>query len=432
MTDVKVAVVGAASYVFGAGVLEQALVDGRMEGIELALLDIDREGVELMAGLGRRLAGEFGLRTKVTAHTDRESALDGADFVLCAAAVQMRQRHATDLAIIDRHLPGHLVTEFGGIAGISYSLRQIAFITELAAAMKRRCPEAWLLSSCNPLPRVCQAAHESGVRTAGFCLASICAYELLWRLYEGERIEFPYTPARERWDAEMAGVNHFSWVLRVRDRATGADVTADVPARIAAGGTTGQKRNDRLAVETGYLPAPHQNHYADFLPPDGPTPPRHDPWHGTQAERDAQRDLLRRAAAGRADWRPLLAHTSWERPMDVVAAMALGRPCEVIAQNLINDGQIPNLPANAFIETPARIDAAGFHPSTVTLPEPVRRYCEAAARVTDMIVRAGLQGSRSLAHEAVELDPTIIDKAAGLRAIDEVLAAHADLIGRFE
>lgn len=62
MPDVKVAVVGAASHVFGAGVLEQALTDGRLDGVHLAPMDIDAEGVELMTALGRRLTDEFGRR----------------------------------------------------------------------------------------------------------------------------------------------------------------------------------------------------------------------------------------------------------------------------------------------------------------------------------------------------------------------------------
>jgi alpha-galactosidase/6-phospho-beta-glucosidase family protein len=429
MPNVKVAVIGAASYVFGAGVLEQALVDGRMEGLDLALMDIDEEGVELMAALGSRLADEFGLQTNVSAHTDRAVALDGADFVLCAAAVQMQKRHAMDCEIIDRHTPDHHVTEFGGISGISYSLRQIAFLTDLARAMKRHCPQAWLFSSCNPLPRVCQAAHETGIRTAGFCLASISAYESLWRIYEGESIAYPYTPARRRWEADLAGVNHFSWVLAVRDLATGEDLTEEIPTRLAQGASSGQPRSDQLARETGYLPAPHAAHYADFIAPQGPPPPRGDQWHGTTTERIERRELMQEIAAGREHWGPVFDRTSWERPMDVVAAMAFDRPDDVIAQNLVNEGQIANLPMGVFVETPCRVDSQGFHPLQLTLPDAVQRYCEPAARVTDTIVRAAQKRSRKLVHEAVELDPTVVDKSAGLRAIDECLEAHEDLIG---
>jgi len=68
------------------------------------------------------------------------------------------------------------------VAGISYSLRQIALISEVAADMKARCPQAWLLDIANPLPRVTQAAHELGVQTAGFCSVSLESYAMLARV----------------------------------------------------------------------------------------------------------------------------------------------------------------------------------------------------------------------------------------------------------
>ena len=173
MPKVKVAVIGAGSYVFGLSVLKQAFLDHAMSGLELALMDVDREALDAMAAVGGRMLREARLDSRITAHVDWPPALAGADFVLCAAARQLRRRFEMDCEIVDRHCPGHLVTEFGGVAGISYSLRQIALIEQLAADMKRLCPDAWLLNSANPLPRVCQAAHEAGVRTAGFCNVSM-------------------------------------------------------------------------------------------------------------------------------------------------------------------------------------------------------------------------------------------------------------------
>jgi alpha-galactosidase/6-phospho-beta-glucosidase family protein len=65
------------------------------------------------------------------------------------------------------------------------------------------------------------------------------------------------------------------------------------------------------------------------------------------------------------------------------------------------------------------------------LPETVLPYCERAAAVTDAIVRAAEKRSRRLLHYAVVLDPSILDKAAGIRAIDACLEAHGDLLPTF-
>jgi alpha-galactosidase len=432
VSAVKVAVIGAGSYVFGLSVLQQALVDHRWRGVALALMDVNADLLEPMAAVGRRMARDSGARAQLTTHTDWPSALDGADFVLCSAARQMQERWATDCDIIDRLLPGHWVTEFGGIAGISYSLRQITLISDLAEAMKRLCPDAWLLTSSNPLPRVCQAAEENGVRTAGFCSASLGGLGSLWRLYHGQDLRFPFTAALAAWDFAAAGVNHFTWLLEFRDRATGADLLEDLRRRLDAGGSTGNPLSEQLARGTRFFPLPHQGHYVDFIAPQGPPPPRHQPYHGTAAEREERIRLLRHVATGEESWRSLLDRPAWERPIDLVAAMAFGKKASFTSLNLVNAGQVPNLPANVFVETPAT--AAGPEgpvPRTLPLPEAVLPHCAHAALVTDAIVRAAEKRSRRLLHYAVELDPTILDKAAGIRAIDACLEAHGDLLPTF-
>src|SRR5579871_1233293 len=152
MTSLIVAVIGAGSYVFGPSVLDQSILQHRLDGLELALMDPDHEVLERMAGVGRRMARDTGVDTRLTTHTDRATALNGAAFVICSASPQMQRRFRMDCEIVDRYLPDHLVTEFGGIAGISYTLRQIALIEGIAADMRRLCPDAWLLNVANPLP----------------------------------------------------------------------------------------------------------------------------------------------------------------------------------------------------------------------------------------------------------------------------------------
>jgi len=428
MTRVKVAVVGAGSFVFGPSVLKHAILENRLAGLELALLDVDRDTVRLMAGVGRRMAREAGVKAKVTAHTQRAKALAGADFVICSAARQIFKRFQTDCGIVSRLAPGHLVTEFGGITGISYSLRQIALIQGIAADMRKLCPKAWLFNVSNPLPRVAQAAHEAGVKTVGFCSVSIGCYGMLWRIFGGAAIAYPFTGGRETWTAVLAGLNHFSWLLELRGRESGADLLPELRRRLACGATSGQKRCEQFCRETGFMLTAGDEHIRDFFAPCPGARQLRQASHGTPAEREQRLRLLRNVAAGKAPWDELTAHESWEKPMDLVAAMAFGRPAEFQALNLINDGQIPALPRNVFVETPCSVSAKGPVPRKVVLPQEIRPLCLRTAQVTAAIVRAGAARQRKLVHHAVELDPTVLDKKAGCAALDECLRAHADLL----
>jgi len=432
MNDAKVSVIGAGSYVFGPSVLNQAVRENRLGGIHLALMDLDGDMVELMAGLGRRMAEDAGVGLTVTAHTDRGEALDGADFVVCSAARELRKRFLIDCEIIDRHLPGHWVTEFGGIAGISYSLRQIALIEEIAADMKERCPGARLFNTANPLPRVCQAAHECGVDTVGFCSVSLGFYSQLWQVYEGHGLPYPFEAGRQRWEATMGGVNHFVWLLDLRDKTTGEDRLAEYYERIREGHSSGNPRGESFIERTGCQLLPNDHHISDFLEPEGPPPARHVPQHGSPEERERRIELLRSAAEGREPVDRLLEHQSWERPMDLVAATVTGRPVHFSSVNLINGGQLSGLPERVFVETPATATAEAIRPERLALPDAALELTRRAAAVTDTIVRAARQRSRTGVHDAVEMDPTIIDKSAGRQAIDECLRAHADILPQYE
>ena len=70
MSELKIAVIGAGSYVFGPSVLAGAILGHRLEGAELALVDVDRQVLDLMAGVGRRMVREAGVAGRITAHAD--------------------------------------------------------------------------------------------------------------------------------------------------------------------------------------------------------------------------------------------------------------------------------------------------------------------------------------------------------------------------
>src|SRR5690606_3578869 len=233
--------------------------------------------------------------------------------------------------------PGHMITEFGGVAGISYSLRQIALILDITADMKRRCPDAWLLNVANPLPRDCQAAHADGIQTVGFCSVALSAHSDLMQLLRGDpTLAYPFTPAIKMWQMTTAGVNHFTWVLELADRQTGADLLPRVRQCIASGATSGNPQTEALCRETGYLLAAGDNHVRDFLKPPRPVPAPHVPFHGDERERWQRLQLLRTIVADELNWEPLFEQVSWESPVDFIAAHTGSRELTFSALNLSN------------------------------------------------------------------------------------------------
>jgi len=397
--------------------------------LHLALVDKNLAMAELMAGVARRLAREAGRNIRITTHGDWADALDGADFVLCAVAVQLHQRFFTDVQIIQRIYPEHLITEFGGVAGISYSLRQIAMIRQLAADIRRLSPNAWLLVSCNPLPRVCQAAHQTGVRTAGFCSNSLGGLQTIGRILQGWNENFPWPKAAARYQTVMAGPNHFTFLLDLLDRATGQNVTADFTKAALAANGLAPSRTRQLLEETGYYPPNGDDHMQDFLPPSPYSHSKAEAWHGSDADRQHRIDLLQKFADGVLPFTAAVDHPAWERPIDFAAALAGGKPVRFNSLNLANTGQIANLPAEVFVETPVTVSASRIEPQPITLPATVRQYAKPTVDLHNAITQAALTGSRTALKNTVAQDPTILDKQRGWLALEECLRAHADLIG---
>ncbi len=426
-SNMKICLIGAGSFVFGPTVLHDAIVEHRLDGAHLALVDPQLEMAELMAGLGRRMADASGIRVQISAHRDWTEALAGADFVICCAAVQLQRRFAMDVEIIRRHYPDHLITEFGGVHGISYSLRQIAMIKKLAGDMRRLCPKAWLLSSANPLPRVCQAAHQLGIHTAGFCSNSMGGHNLIGRVLHAWAEDYPWPQAVARYEAIMAGINHFTFALELRERASGREFLAQFIEQARQQGAF-EARTAELVQMTGCWPANGDEHMRDFLPPNAASRSLELTSHGTAVEREARLAELRAAADGSGPWKQLLAHRAWEKPVDFAVAVSGGLAAGFHSLNLVNAEQLPDLPADVFVETPAVVDSQGVHPRRLRLPEAVVRLSRTQAEINDLIVRAALTRQANLLDAVLELDPTVLDKAAARRALQACCEAHADLL----
>jgi alpha-galactosidase/6-phospho-beta-glucosidase family protein len=424
----KIVLIGAGSFVFGPSVLSQLVLENDLGVFELALVDVDGEIVEAMRSAGEQIARALGRSITLTAHTDWNTALAHADYVICSVVAQGRRRFQMDIDIIERLAPGHAASEFGGVTGISYSLRQMAMIRSLTESMKAQCPQAWLLNVSNPLPRVCQAAQENGITTIGFCSMALYAHSTVWQLWGGAPLQYPFSAAHDRWDLVTAGCNHFAWVVNLTERATGHDALAEIPQRIAAGSTCGEPRIDKIASETGYMLSANDEHVSDFLPPDASFHHSSEIFHGDTLERKERLELLRSVGAGETHWDKLPLRQSWERPGDLIAARLKAEPTYFPALNLPNHGQMPDLPQDVFVETPCLVSSSGIQPLEIHLPPSVQPMTQLTVQVTQAIVRAATDLRKETVYHAIDLDPTIADKASARQAIDACLVAQADLL----
>jgi 6-phospho-beta-glucosidase len=97
-----------------------------------------------------------------------------------------------------------------------------------------------------------------------------------------------------------------------------------------------------------------------------------------------------------------------------------------------NDGTIPDLPADAVVEVPARIDASGAHPVALRpLAPELLGLVEHAKAYERLAVEASITGSRDAALKALLANPLVPSFAVAEPLLDALLEANRRFLPRF-
>jgi len=431
MSATKIAVIGAGSASFGPGIIADLLKAEGLKGSTLALVDIDPQGLELVARLARRMNDEWGAGCQIEAATERKQALPGCEFAVVSVAVEREKRWRMDYEIPLRYGIKQPLAENAGPGGLAHALRNIPILMAIARDMESLCPGALMVNFTNPVPRLCRAVSRyTGVSVVGLCHGIGMAQDSIARV-----LELP----PEEVDLTAAGINHFTWVLEARRRSTGEDLYPPLRDRLRDYDPNFMPLTRRLMDLFGLWPSPSDDHVAEFLPyfhlEQTGAWERYKlhpyDWDGSERYRDRTWEKIRTWADGKGTIDELRRGTI-ERAAQIIEAIATGAESRELAVNIPNDGSVSNLPDWACVEIPARIHDRAIEGVNVgSLPEPIAELCRRQIAIMELVVEAGVTGSRQAALQALLLDPTINDMDAAEKLLDDLLAAHAELLPQF-
>jgi len=426
----KIVLIGAGSFVFAPTVVEDVLVKSKLNDFEFAFVDVNERSTELMAGVAKRIADSLGLNVAVSAACDREEALRGANYVITSVAAQGGRRWMMDYAVCEEEGIPDLLRECGALGGITYGIRNITLLLSICEDMERICPAAVLLNVSNPLTKVQTAIHRyTKIRSFGFC-------DVAKGGPAGNEMIAGYLGRDVREiDVLTAGINHFAWILSVRDKHTDDELLPRVLEIIAGRDDDHSAPMFRIYEQFGALPAA-LHHHTEFLPPyrdsdkiDAP------PFHGSDAERDMRVQELTGVARGSIPYADakLFEHGSWEHPGLIAVALSRKEDFYQPMLNVPNDGYLPQLPPGNIVEVPVQLIGGTVVPrKDILLPEKAAAASVRQSEIAEIIARAAVEGSRELAHEAVDADPAIDRKEPAHRALERMLNQHLDLIPQFK
>lgn len=466
-TPPKIVILGAGSAIFGLGAMATLIRSERLRGAELALVDIDEPALETMTRLAEKMNLAWDAGMTITGTTRRTDVLPGADFVI--VSVQVGQRETVwemDWQIPLRHGVRQPYAENGGPGSLAHTCRNLPLILDIARDMERLCPDAWYINLVNPLIRLTLGVHRyTKIKVLGLCHQFLWGYAMAAAILsdrygilipEGFHVHtdadnlphfIPVARAGfEHLDIKAAGINHFSWIMDIRDRATGEDLYPLLRERWL----TGYRRDfEPLTREMfaifGLMPTPGDSHLCEFLP--FVVDPVHKPWEKYGLKLQSWEGNRRRRASRWELARSILSEeTPVEKLRDMWQFNILEEPvAEMIEAITYNDnyyaqqlnipnngGLIPNLPADAIVEVPGvisgmGIQGLGFPP----LPEGIAALCSRELELSSIIVEAAATGDRNLALQALLLDPMIDDLDTARAILNDFLTEFAEFLPQF-
>ena len=418
---VKVAVVGAGS------TYTPELVEGFVRRIErfpvdeLALLDVNRDRLDVVGGLAGRMLDRAGYGGHLILTTDRDEALEGAGFVIVQLRVGGQAARLSDETIPPRF--GCVGQETTGPGGFAKALRTIPVVLELAELTARRgAPGAWFVDFTNPTGMVTQALIDEGHRALGLCNVAI-------NLQRRFATRFDVQP--QRVQLEHVGLNHLSWV-----RAVMVDGADRLPALLETDLRELSRETDmpsELIRALGAVPSYYLRYY--YLTREIVEEQRRG---RTRAEEvmEIEARLLEMYRDPNLTEKPELlerrggAYYS-EAAAELVASLAAGTG-DVQVVNVRNAGAIPNLPLDDVVEVAATIDAEGAHPLPVApLSEEMLGLVQHAKAYERLTIRAATSGDRVLALRALLSNPLVPDYPTASGLLTAILDANRDHLPRF-
>ncbi|HEU4355189.1 MAG TPA: 6-phospho-beta-glucosidase [Actinomycetota bacterium] len=419
---VNVAVVGAGSTYTPELVEGLARRADRFPMDSLALLDVDTERLEVVGALAERMLRKVGWSGRLDRTTDRDAALDGADFVIVQLRVGGQRARYLDETIPPRF--GCIGQETTGPGGFAKALRTVPVVLELAELAERRgAPDVWFVDFTNPTGLVTQALLDAGHRALGLCNVAIGFQR---------RFAARFGVEPERVELEHVGLNHLSW-----ERAVRIDGVDRLPEMLASSFEEVIDEDDtppEVIRALGAIPSYYLRYYyltEQILE-------RQRAGERTRAEEvmEIEAGLLDLYRDPALDVKPTLLEERGgafysEAAAQLVASLLAGTG-DVQVVDIRNAGAIPNLAADDVVEIPARIDRDGAHPVALTSLAPeMAGLVQHAKAYERLAVEAALTGDRTIALKALLTNPLGPSARRAPELLDAVLEGSRDHLPRF-
>lgn len=444
---IKIGYIGGGSRGWAHRLMSDLTLCGRLTG-EIRLYDIHRPMAMLNARWGRRVNESHGAKTqwKYIVPKTLGQALTGVDFVVASIQPGPIEMMGHDINIPRKYGIVHSVGDTMGPAGLCRALRSTLEYAKIARAVKRYCPDAWVINYTNPMTVCTRVLYKvfPQIKAFGCCHEVFSTQNMLAGLvekYHGVK------PGREQIRVNVLGINHFTWINKaeyndidllklyarnIREKGPAKKVSQEEVSKMDCFAGRGQVTAD-LFRRFGILPAAGERHLVEFMPfylKDEMT--LHN-WgvkltpfsYRINRHTNLPKEFRRRLA----DKTPFTLKSSGEEGVAQMIAI-LGMHDLHTNVNLPNVGQIEGLPRDAVVETNACFRLDSVKPEfSGKLPAGVEAMVARVVAEQEMIVEAALTRDKHIAFQAFLNDPLMsLTTDVAWKMFNEMLKATRDML----
>lgn len=429
VSDIQIAYIGGGSRGWAWTFMTDLSMDDSISGT-IRLYDIDEAAAKNNEVIGNHLSSrpEAVGKWNYTTCKTIESALTGCDFVVISILPGTFDEMASDVHLPERHGIYQSVGDTAGPGGIVRALRTIPMFVDIANAIKAYAPNAWVINYTNPMTLCVKTLYHvyPEIKAFGCChevfgtqkvLKGIC--EKTFGLKDIDRHDI---------FVNVLGINHFTWFDQASYK--GIDLFPVYEKYVDEHYEEGYEEGDKnwanstfscahrvkfdLFKRYGLIAAAGDRHLAEFMPgteylkdPETVTSWKFGLTTVDWRKNDLRKRLDRSRRLAAAEEEIELKPTGEEGILLIKAICGLDRIVSNV--NIPNtDLQIPNLPADAVVETNAVFSRDSIKPLIAgKVPENVKALLMPHIENHETVLKAALTCDRELVYRAFANDPLV-------------------------
>lgn len=212
VTDLKIAYIGGGSRGWAWTFMTDLAMEPQLSGM-IHLYDLDKDAAEANKIIGNQInqcedaVGKWNYETA----DSLEEVLTGADFVVISILPKSFDEMETDVHMPERLGIYQSVGDTAGPGGMIRALRTIPMFQEIAEAIKKYSPDAWVINYTNPMSLCVKTLYEvfPEIKAFGCCHEVFGTQKVLAGIASRE-LGIEHIDRRDIY-VNVLGINHFTW-----------------------------------------------------------------------------------------------------------------------------------------------------------------------------------------------------------------------------